>query len=42
LGKVILEKLLRTCPDIGKIYVMIRAKRNTNLTDRFRDDVLSS
>ena len=27
LGKVILEKLLRSCPDIGQIYVMVRPKR---------------
>ena len=24
LAKVILEKILRTCPDVGKIYIMVR------------------
>ncbi len=28
LGKVILEKLMRSCPDIKKIFIMSRAKRN--------------
>ena len=27
LAKVILEKLFRTCPDVGKIYIMVRPKR---------------
>lgn len=28
LGKVLLEKVLRSFPDIGTIYIMVRAKRN--------------
>lgn len=27
LGKVVLEKIFRSCPDVNKIYVMVRAKR---------------
>ncbi|KAI5750970.1 hypothetical protein M8J77_002988 [Diaphorina citri] len=27
MGKVLLEKLLRSCPDIGKVYILCRAKR---------------
>lgn len=27
IGKVVVEKLLRTCPDIGNIYVLIRPRR---------------
>ena len=27
LAKVILEKLFRTCHDVGKIYIMVRPKR---------------
>jgi fatty acyl-CoA reductase len=28
LGKVLLEKVLRAFPDIGTIYILVRAKRN--------------
>lgn len=27
-GKVLVEKLLRSCENIGKIYVLIRRKKN--------------
>ena len=27
LGKVLLEKLLRACPDVGNIYVLVRPKK---------------
>lgn len=27
MGKVLLEKLLRACPDIKRIYILCRAKR---------------
>ncbi|XP_034248660.1 fatty acyl-CoA reductase wat-like [Thrips palmi] len=28
MGKVLLEKLLRSCPDLGTVYVLIRPKKN--------------
>jgi len=28
-GKIIVEKLLRSCPDVAKIYLLIRAKKDT-------------
>lgn len=34
IGKVIVEKLLYSCPDINKIYVLIRTKKGQNPTDR--------
>jgi len=37
LAKVIVEKLLRTCPDIDKIYVMVRPKRKVDPMQRVRD-----
>lgn len=37
LGKVILEKMLRTLPHIGKIYVLIRAQKNKTPNDRFKE-----
>ena len=27
LGKVLLEKLLRACPDVGNIFVLVRPKK---------------
>lgn len=50
IGKVLLEKILRSCPDVGNIYVLIRQKRgkipnermerilNLQLFDRVRRD----
>jgi len=36
LGKVILEKLFRSCPDINKVYIMVRPKRSMEPMDRIR------
>lgn len=36
-GKVLVEKLLRSCPDIDKIYVLVRSKKNKNIQDRIED-----
>ena len=36
-GKVLLEKLLRCCPDIGAIYCLIRSKRNQKAPERLRN-----
>ncbi|KAK7595121.1 hypothetical protein V9T40_001554 [Parthenolecanium corni] len=35
LGQVLIEKLLRCCPHINKIYVLVRVKRNKSPADRF-------
>ncbi|XP_063930312.1 fatty acyl-CoA reductase wat-like [Zophobas morio] len=35
LGKVLLEKLLRECEEIKKIYVLMRSKKNKTPTQRF-------
>lgn len=34
LGKVIVEKLLRDCPDIKKIFVLIRTKKGISPYER--------
>ena len=34
LGKVIIEKLLRCCPDLRKIFVLIRGKRGLSGVQR--------
>lgn len=36
LGKVVLHKLLTTVPDVGDIYVMVRAKRGVTAQDRVK------
>ena len=42
LGKVILEKLLRSCPDIGQIYILLRAKRHRKPLHRIKTEILDS
>ncbi|XP_065219109.1 fatty acyl-CoA reductase wat-like isoform X2 [Planococcus citri] len=37
LGHVLLSKLLRSCPDINKIYVLLREKRGKTAIDRFKE-----
>ncbi|XP_017770686.1 PREDICTED: uncharacterized protein LOC108558317 [Nicrophorus vespilloides] len=40
LGKILLEKLLRTCPDVKKIYILVRTKKGKDPKTRF-DDIFS-
>ncbi|XP_032679654.1 putative fatty acyl-CoA reductase CG5065 [Odontomachus brunneus] len=42
LGKILIEKLLRGCPNISKIYVMIRSKKNKSATSRLAEIFESS
>ena len=42
LGKIILEKLFRTCPDVGTIYVMVRGKKDSKPWDRIKKEILGS
>ncbi|XP_070154143.1 putative fatty acyl-CoA reductase CG5065 isoform X3 [Polyergus mexicanus] len=37
LGKALLEKLLRSCPRVATIFVLIRPKRNQSIEERFRE-----
>lgn len=43
MGKCLLEKLLRSCPDINLIYILVREKRGksseTRLEELFQDVV---
>ena len=34
MGKVLLQKLLRTCPDIGNVYTLIRPKKGRRTEER--------
>lgn len=36
-GKVLLEKLLRSCPDVGTIFLIVRSKRGLRAEDRIAD-----
>lgn len=43
LGQVMLEKLLRSCPEISTIYVLVRNKKGKNVDSRVEeifDDVI--
>jgi FlaA1/EpsC-like NDP-sugar epimerase len=35
-GKSLLEKLLRSCSDVGKIYLLVRPKKNEDISTRFK------
>ncbi|KAG1662535.1 Fatty acyl-CoA reductase 1 [Nymphon striatum] len=35
MGKVLIEKLLKSCPNLSKIYILIRNKNKTSINDRF-------
>ena len=37
LGKVLIEKLLRTCHDLNKIYVLVRAKKGHTAAQRLNE-----
>lgn len=37
LGKVVIEKLLRCCPDLENIYVLMRPKKGLNPEQRFEE-----
>ncbi|CAH1983492.1 unnamed protein product [Acanthoscelides obtectus] len=41
LGKVLIEKLLRSCPNVGDIYVLVRQKRGSTLKER-REDIINA
>ena len=42
LGKIILEKLIRTCSDFKTIYVMILKKQGTTLDARMKKEIYDS
>lgn len=37
MGKVLIEKLLRSCPDINKIFILLRPKKNISPCDRIEE-----
>lgn len=37
MGKVLIEKLVRSCPDIGKICMLVRNKSGKDSNDRIKE-----
>lgn len=37
MGKVFVEKILRTCPSVKRIYLLIRTKKGRSAQDRLKD-----
>ena len=37
MGKVLVEKLLRSCPDIAAIYLLLRPKRGNDIRTRHEE-----
>lgn len=37
LGKILIEKLLRSCPEISTIYLLVRGKKGKNVEERIED-----
>ena len=42
LGKVLLEKLLFSQPNLKKIYLLIRGKKGSKLDEKFKKQILES
>ena len=42
LAKVILEKIFRSCPDVGKIFLMVRPKQKMTPMKRIEKEILTS
>lgn len=37
LGKVLIEKLLRSCSNVGRIFVLLREKRSKSIPERLEE-----
>ncbi|XP_041971168.1 fatty acyl-CoA reductase wat-like isoform X1 [Aricia agestis] len=37
LGRLLVEKLLRSCPDVKKVYLLARPKKNKDINERIRE-----
>ncbi|KAI3738584.1 hypothetical protein L2E82_28621 [Cichorium intybus] len=42
LGKVFIEKILRTVPDVGKIYLLIKAKDMDSAIERLKNEIINT
>lgn len=41
MGKILIEKLLRSCPDVAGIYLLVRSKKGKDVGERL-EDILNS
>ena len=37
MGKVLVEKLLRSCPDVGHLYLLMRPAKGMDVSQRLQD-----
>ena len=37
IGKVLIEKLLRSCPNVDKVYLLVRPKRSQDIEQRMEE-----
>ncbi|MDQ3636918.1 MAG: SDR family oxidoreductase, partial [Actinomycetota bacterium] len=42
LGTALVEKILRSVPDLGRLYLVVRPSKDKSADDRFHKDVLGS
>lgn len=42
LGKVLIEKMLRTAPDVNKIFILIKAKNKEHAMKRLKNEILNA
>jgi fatty acyl-CoA reductase len=42
LGKVLVEKLIRMCPDVGNIFLLIRPKKGMEPSERIKELISST
>jgi len=42
LGKIILEKILRSAPDVGRIYVLVRPRKGSTADERMQSEIIQS
>ncbi|KAG2726108.1 hypothetical protein I3760_01G097300 [Carya illinoinensis] len=42
LAKVLIEKILRAVPDVGKIYLLIRAKNKESANERLQSEIINA
>ncbi len=42
MGKVLLEKILRNVDPVGKLFILIRKKRNATLQQRLMKEIFGS
>ncbi len=41
-GKVVLEKIMRTCPHFKHIYLMVRSKKSQSILERMKEGIFNS